>query len=221
MLLVESSFMTKNTIEESGEDKKFYVEGVFVQAEKVNRNKRLYPHAVLQESVSRYKEEYVDRNLGGSELEHPKDSMSLNPDRIAGRIIKLDEAEPNNFWGKALIVDTECGRRARALIEGGFQMGMSSRATGSIKESSSGVAIVQPDLRMVAIDLVMQPSGIDCYVNGILESSSPFWNTIEEYADANLIESFQKEMKSMSMAQINENKFALFAKFMEAIKIKS
>jgi hypothetical protein len=216
--LVESSFNTKNILE--SETKNYYVEGIFAQAEKVNRNKRIYPRQVLKESVDKYTNEFISRNLGASELEHPK-NMEINSDRIAARIIKMDEVETNNFYGKALIVDTECGKRARALMEGGFQLGMSTRAEGSVKLTESGVSVVNPNLRIVAVDLVMQPSGIDCYVNGIMESNSPFWNTIEEYADANLIESFQKEMKMMSVSQINENKLALFKKFMDAIRVKS
>lgn len=219
MLLVESSFNTKNIIEEGDTGKKMYVEGTFLQAEIVNRNKRIYPKSVMESAVQMYLDEYVSRNMGASELEHPN-TMQINPDRIAGRILKIEEREPNNYWGKALIVDTQCGRTARGLIEGGFQLGMSSRASGSVKESSSGVAIVQPDLKLVAVDLVMQPSGPDCYVQGIMESSSPFWNTIEEYADANLIESYRKEMQKMTVSQLHERKVELFTKFMDTITAK-
>lgn len=218
--LFEESFLTKNIIDESVDGKKMYVEGIFAQAEVVNRNKRFYPKSVLDESINNYKKEFISRNMGASELEHPN-SMSINPDRIAARIITMENVEGNNYYGKALIVDTQCGNTARGLIEGGFQLGMSTRAEGSVKPSKSGVNIVQEGLRMVAVDLVLSPSGPDCYVNGIMESSTPFWNTIESYADANLIESFQKEMRGMSVKQINEQKFELFKKFVDAIKIKS
>lgn len=218
--LLECSFNTKNIVEESTQGKNMYVEGIFAQAEVVNRNKRLYPNHVLAESVSQYREEFISKNMGASELEHPK-SMEINSSRIAGRIISMDEVEKNNYYGKALIVDTECGRTARGLIEGGFRLGMSTRASGSVKLTESGVSVVESGLRIVAVDLVLSPSGPDCYVTGIMESGSDFWNTIDEYADANLIESFQKEMKGMTVKQINENKLKLFQKFVEAIKVKS
>jgi hypothetical protein len=219
--LFESSFNTNNIIEEGDNGKKsLYVEGIFAQAEIVNRNKRFYPSNVLKESVKKYSDEFITRNMGASELEHPN-SMAINPDRIAARIIKMNEQSENNFYGKALIVDTDCGRTAKGLIEGGFQLGMSTRAEGSVVASKAGVNVVQEGLRIVAIDLVMMPSGPDCYVSGIMESATPFWNTIEQYADGNLVESFQKEMKKMTTSQINEKKLALFQQFMESIKVKS
>lgn len=221
MLLLESNFDTHNIIEEATatKPKQMYVEGIFMSAEQVNRNRRIYPKSVMESAVDKYKTDYMARNMGASELKHPG-SMEIDPDRIAARIISIDE-DGNNYRGKALIVDTVCGRTAKALIEGGFTLGMSTRATGSIKKTKSGIDEVQKDLAYHAIDLVMQPSGIDCYVEGIMESASPFWNTIEQYADANLIEDYRNEMKLMTVKQIDESKIKLYNKFIETLTLKS
>jgi hypothetical protein len=220
MLLLESNFNTNNIIEESADGpKKMYVEGIFCQAEVVNRNRRIYPKNVMESAVGRYKNDYMARNMGASELKHPN-SMEIDPDRIAARIVNIDESG-NDYYGKALIVDTVCGRTAKALIEGGFTLGMSTRASGSVRKSKTGINEVQGDLVYHAIDLVMSPSSPDAYVTAIMESDSSLWNTIEEYADANLIEDYRKEMQLMTVSQLNENKIAMFAKFMETLTRKS
>lgn len=216
MLLTETNFNTKKT----EEDGKLYLSGIFVQAECVNKNKRMYPKQIMESAVQKYKTDFIDRNMGVAELEHPQ-TLSINPERIAAKIVELKESEPNNYYGKALVVDTPCGNIVKGLISGGISVGMSSRAEGSVKMTESGVAVVQNDLRLVAIDVVMSPSAPDAYVQGIMESASPFWNSIEEYADANLIESFKREMQGMTTKQINEQKYAMFQKFVEAIKVKN
>lgn len=214
-ILFESNYNTSSLIEMEGNEKKLYVEGIFMQAEVINRNKRIYPISVMEEAVKSFREDFMARNMAAAELQHPN-SLEINPERIAARITEINQ-DGNNFYGKALIVDTPMGRIAKGLIEGGFTLGMSTRAAGKVKQNSFGIAEVQEGLRYVAIDLVTSPSSPDAYVHGIMESNSPFWNTIEEYADANLIESYKKNMQTMTVNQLNENKYALYQQFMNAL----
>lgn len=214
-ILFESNYNTSSLIEMEGKEKKLYVEGIFMQAEVINRNKRIYPISVMEEAVKSFREDFMARNMAAAELQHPN-SLEINPERIAARITEINQ-DGNNFYGKALIVDTPMGRIAKGLIEGGFTLGMSTRAAGKVKQNSFGIAEVQEGLRYVAIDLVTSPSSPDAYVHGIMESNSPFWNTIEEYADANLIESYKKNMQTMTVNQLNENKYALYQQFMNAL----
>lgn len=214
-ILHESNYSTSVIEEGVDKEKKLYVEGIFMQAEVVNRNKRIYPLSVMEEAVHSFREDFMARNMAAAELQHPN-SLEINPERIAARITEINQ-NGNDFYGKALIVDTPMGRIAKGLIEGGFTLGMSTRAAGKVKQNSFGIAEVQEGLRYVAIDLVTSPSSPDAYVHGIMESNSPFWNTIEEYADANLIESYKKNMQTMTVNQLNENKYALYQQFMNAL----
>lgn len=214
-ILHESNYSTSVSSEGEDKDKKLYVEGIFMQAEVINRNKRIYPISVMEEAVRSFKDDFMSRNMAAAELQHPN-SLEINPERIAARITEINQ-DGNNFYGKALIVDTPMGRIARGLIEGGFTLGMSTRAAGKVKRNSLGIDEVQDGLKYVAIDLVTSPSSPDAYVHGIMESNSSFWNTIEEYADANLIESYRKNMQSMTVNQLNENKYALYQQFMNAL----
>lgn len=214
-ILHESNYTTSVLSEGDGKEKKLYVEGIFMQAEVVNRNKRIYPISVMEEAVQSFREDFMARNMAAAELQHPN-SLEINPERIAARITEINQ-DGNNFYGKALIVDTPMGRIAKGLIEGGFTLGMSTRAAGKVKQNSYGIAEVQEGLRYVAIDLVTSPSSPDAYVHGIMESNSPLWNTIEEYADANLIEDYKKNMQKMSVSQLNENKYALYQQFINTL----
>ena len=46
----------------------YYISGIFMQAEKVNRNGRVYPMNVLAKEADRYNREYVQRNRAFGEL---------------------------------------------------------------------------------------------------------------------------------------------------------
>lgn len=217
-ILIESS-IAQPIIEGEGSDKKLYIEGIMCSADVVNRNKRIYPKNVMESAVNKYRQDYIDTNTAGMELNHPKDSLEVDYDRVAARLLSIKE-DGNNYIGRALVVDTPCGRTVKGLLEGGFNIGVSTRGAGSLKMTESGVAVVQNDLHYTAVDLVWHPSNPTSLVKGIMESASPFWNSIEEYADANLIESFKKEMQGMTVKQLNENKLAMFQKFVDAIKVK-
>ena len=70
-------------VEESKDGKKsHFITGIFMQAEKQNRNGRMYPFNVLNKEVDRYNREYVNKNRAYGELGHP-DTPSINLDRVS------------------------------------------------------------------------------------------------------------------------------------------
>ena len=56
-LITEQIDDVKVITEGKGDDKKLYIEGVFLQAELKNRNGRIYPFKVLETEVNIYNEE--------------------------------------------------------------------------------------------------------------------------------------------------------------------
>ena len=56
-LITETIENVEVITEGKGDDKKLYIEGVFLQAELKNRNGRVYPFSVLENEVGRYNEE--------------------------------------------------------------------------------------------------------------------------------------------------------------------
>jgi len=101
-------------------------------------------------------------------------SPAVNIDRVSHLVTEL-RRDGNNFIGKAKILDTPMGRTVKALVEGGVSFGVSSRGLGTIREQA-GAKIVQNDFMLAAIDIVISPSGPDCYVEGLMEEAEWVWD---------------------------------------------
>ncbi|AXY82721.1 prohead core scaffold protein and protease [Acinetobacter phage KARL-1] len=142
-----------------------YIEGIFLQANVVNRNKRYYPKAVLEKAVDKYIKEQVSTNQALGELNHPP---RANVDPMQAAIIIEDMWwSGNNVMGRARIIegDQGAGDKLAALIRSGWKPGVSSRGLGSVKDSGRGYNIVQDGFRLtVGVDVVWGPSAPDAWV---------------------------------------------------------
>jgi hypothetical protein len=168
MKLIKEINETVNYITEESDGKRvLHIEGPFLVSEKKNKNGRLYEFNTMKKEVHRYTEEYINKNRAFGELGHP-DTPSINLDRVSHMIVGLKE-DGNQWIGKAKILDTPMGNIARQLIEGGAQLGVSSRGMGSLK-NVNGVNIVQNDFYLAtAADIVADPSAPGAFVQGIME----------------------------------------------------
>jgi hypothetical protein len=153
--------------EGSGENKKTFLEGVFMQAEKPNRNGRIYRKPVLESAVNRYYTEQVKTGRAVGELGHP-DGPTVNLDKVSHRITEL-KWDGDNVVGKALILDTPMGNIVKGLVSGGVQLGVSSRGMGSLERVGDHMH-VKDDFILSTVDIVQDPSAPDAYVNGITEN---------------------------------------------------
>lgn len=148
-------------------EKAYYITGPFLQTEIVNRNGRKYPKQIVVREVKSYIKNYVDQNRALGELGHPE-GPQINYDR-ASHIIKELKEDGNNFIGKAKILDTPNGKIVKALLDEGVKLSVSSRGLGSLTEVN-GVSVVNDDYSLkTAADIVSDPSGPDCFVNGLME----------------------------------------------------
>lgn len=163
--LVEDAGYT--IVESKNGSREYYIEGIFLQAEKQNRNGRVYPQSVMDNAVQKYIKEYINTGRACGELNHPP-TIELNPDRYSHRIVSLVK-EGNNYIGKALVLDTTCGKNVKAMLDGGVKLGVSSRGLGSL-QIKEGVKMVGGDFFLKTIDIVSDPSAQDAFVNGVLES---------------------------------------------------
>ena len=80
-LITETTEDVKFLTEENNGEKQYFIEGIFMQAEKKNRNGRVYPKETLMKEVRRYNQEYVMKNRAMGELGHPEGENSRNPIR--------------------------------------------------------------------------------------------------------------------------------------------
>jgi hypothetical protein len=198
--------------EEKG--KNLFIEGVFLQANKKNRNGRVYPTEVLQREVKRYTENYVDKNRAYGELGHPA-GPTINLERVSHMIKELKQ-DGDNFIGKAKIMtETPMGAIAKNLIGEGATLGVSSRGMGSVKKSS-GTDVVQNDFYLAtAADIVADPSAPDAFVNGIMEGKEWVWeNGVIREAQ---IASYKSEIQSAKKKQLEEVKIRVFENFFQKL----
>ena len=146
------------------------ISGIFMQAEVVNRNGRKYPQAVLEKAVNKYIREQVNTNQALGELNHPA-RPNVDPEHAAIRITEL-RWDGNNVLGEAVVLDTPKGKIVKALIEGGWVPGVSSRGLGSVKQVA-GINEVQDGFRLtVGVDVVWGPSAPSAYVQASVTEST-------------------------------------------------
>ena len=200
-------------VEEKDGKKTLYIEGPFLVAEAVNRNGRKYLRETMQKEVSRYTDEYINKNRAFGELGHP-DTPSINLDRVSHLNVGL--REDGNVWiGKAKILDTPMGNIARNLIEGGGQLGVSSRGMGSLK-SVNGINIVQDDFHLAtAADIVADPSAPGAFVQGIMEGKE--WMLVDGVWTEVQYEAAKKQIKEASRKDIEKVSLQIFENFIKKL----
>ena len=167
-LITEQTENIQVLTEEKNGTKDYFIEGIFLQSELKNHNGRVYPKQVMEKEVARYSEKFIKTGRALGELSHPQ-TCQINPDRVSHLITSLRE-DGNNYVGKAKVLNTPCGQIVQGLLEGGAQLGVSSRGMGTLKERTDGTVEVLEDFTLAtAADIVFDPSGPDCFVDGILE----------------------------------------------------
>lgn len=196
---------------ESGK-KGVFIEGIFMQADKQNKNGRLYPKRIMENEVARYQDLIREkRSLG--ELGHPPNPQ-INLNQVSHLITEL-KFNGSDIYGRAKILDTPMGKIVQNFIEEGVGLGVSSRGLGSLKEKN-GVNEVQDDFHLATVDIVADPSAPDAFVQGIMESAewileNGVWKTVD-------IMRAQKIIKKASKAELSATKLAVFESFLKSIK---
>lgn len=160
-------------IEKKGENDKspvYKIKGPFLQAEIKNGNKRVYPMEVLEPAVEVYMKDRIKSNRALGELEHPP-SPEINLERAAIKVTELKK-EGNNFVGIAEVLSDKlpCALAVKGLIDSGVRIGVSSRGVGSLKEKDEEDSKVVTRYKLIAEDIIYDPSGPDCFVDGIVEA---------------------------------------------------
>ena len=199
--------------EGKGADKKLYIEGVFLQSEIKNRNGRMYPFSVLEKEVDRYNEEYVKTSRALGELGHP-DGPTVNLDRVSHRITSL-RAEGNNFIGKAQILNTPNGNIAKALLEEGVKLGVSSRGMGSIDKREDCGVVMDDFMLATAADIVADPSAPDAFVNGIMEGKEWAWDN--GILKETKVAKYQRYMDNATRTNLEERTLKVFNDFLTGL----
>ena len=213
MKLISEEIESVDILTEEKDGKKtLYIQGPFLQAEVVNRNKRMYPINTMVNEVRRYTENFVSKGRALGELGHP-DGPQINLDRVSHKIVELRQ-EGNNFIGKAQILTTPMGKIAESLLADGVKLGVSSRGMGSITQRD-GVNYVGEDFMLAtAADIVADPSAPDAFVDGIMEGKEWVWegSVLREKRCEEIKKALNTTMVDREIYEAN--KLRLFADFL-------
>lgn len=193
-------------------EKDYFIEGVFMQADKKNRNGRVYESRILMPAVQRYIDEQVSKGRAVGELNHP-DGPTVNLDKVSHRITDL-RFEGSDVIGKALILNTPMGKIVQGLLEGGCQLGVSSRGMGSLEKRRDAM-YVKDDFMLATVDIVQDPSAPEAFVNGIMEGVDWIWeNGVIKPQD---IEIYETEVKKAPSNRLAETQMKVFKDFLSKL----
>lgn len=214
MKLISEVYQDVNYLEEKLEagGSNLYIEGIFMQADKQNKNGRLYPKGIMEKEVSRYQDLIKEkRSLG--ELGHPP-NPTINLNQVSHLITEL-RMDGSNVIGKAKILGTPMGKIAENFIREGVSLGVSSRGVGSLKERN-GINEVQDDFHLATVDIVADPSAPEAFVTGVMENAewileNNMWKMID-------IEQAQKTIKKAPKQSLEEAKLNVFHTLLRSIK---
>ena len=128
--------------------------GVIQRAEARNGNGRIYPYSVLSREMTTYRQLVQERRALG-ELDHPDQSV-INL-RNVSHLVTETWWNGNDVMGKIQVLSTPSGQVLRELINANVKIGISSRGTGSVRESR-GETIVEDDFNIICFDIDSEPS---------------------------------------------------------------
>ena len=218
MKLIKEEILTFNDMkvmtEGKGDNKKLFISGPFLQAEKVNRNNRVYPQQIMDSAVETYVKEYVNESRALGELNHPAEPV-VNPERAA--IMTTDLKKDGNYYiGKAKVLSTPMGKIVENLLSDGVKIGVSSRGLGSLKPGKGGINEVQEDFVLTtAADVVFDPSAQTAFVEGVYESKE--WIYESGVFRPLELEEHRERLLRTKKAELNETKLRMFEDFLSKL----
>mgnify|MGYP003739092171 CR=1 FL=1 len=185
-------------------DDKYVLEGTFSEIGKKNKNNRIYDEKELIPHIESLQEKIKTGKLLG-ELDHPK-QFDVSLKNVSHVIEEINYDKANKVvTGKIRLLDTDAGKQAKALVDGGIPIHISSRAAGVV-ENNGHVKIK----KLFTYDLVADPGFENAELNrvneqfGFGDDENVQIYELERYIEENNIE-IQKE----KTAKI-KLKFAIF-----------
>ena len=206
MQLLEDVFIIENlqVINEGAGTGPMKIRGCFQRADEENNNKRIYKKPLLEREITKLSNAMSERRLMG-ELDHPQhDSVRLS--NVSHLITGLN-MKGNEVIGEAEILDTPSGKVAKALIDGGVKIGISSRGMGTVTEETDGKRYVNEDFKLITWDIVADPSTRGAFP-GLTESTQIQEIIDTVYPEAQKVKNFTtllKEELNSKKKDLNES----------------
>lgn len=189
--------------ESVNEGKDLYMKGICIQGGVKNANQRVYPVSEISNAVKQIMEQINEGNSVLGEVDHP-DDLKINLDRVSHMVQEMWMDGPNGY-GKLKILPTPMGQLVKTMLESGVKLGVSSRGSGNVQESTGNVS----DFEIVTVDVVAQPSAPNAYPKAIYEGLLNMRNghaVLEMAREANGNSKVQKYLKDEVVRLIRDLK---------------
>lgn len=182
------------------------IKGPFAVAGIENANKRVYLEPVLKKAVDEFKKTFIDTSRSVGELNHP---TTIDVDyNNACHLIKNMTQDGNIWIGESkVLTHTPKGGLLAGLLIDGVKVGMSTRGVGNINENKE-----VDDYKLITVDVVHEPSGPGCFMDGILEARDFMINKFGEIVE------IPYEKLVDSLISMPKNSDAKSLKISEALK---
>jgi len=142
----------------------YILEGIFGEIDKKNKNNRIYTESEYLPQIESLQAKIKSSKLLG-ELDHPS-NFDVSLKNVSHIIEELAyDKETKQVKGRIRLLDTEAGRQAKALVDAGVPLQISSRAAGAV-ESNGTVKIKQ----LFTYDLVADPGFENAELKRVNES---------------------------------------------------
>ena len=194
LLILERSSTELEFKQEGGT---YVLEGIFGEIDKKNRNNRIYTESEYLPQIEALQAKIKASKLLG-ELDHPQ-TFDVSLKNVSHIIEELNyDSNTKQVKGRIRLLDTEAGRQAKALVDAGVPLQISSRAAGAV-ESNGTVKIKQ----LFTYDLVADPG----FENAELKRVNEAYGFVNEGNDLFIYE-INKENEKQPIENINETKMA-------------
>lgn len=134
-----------------GDQKFFYLKGLFLEGEVQNHNGRIYPAKEIGKAVDALAERIRANGPIAGELDHPE-GLNINFDRVAVAITEM-HMEGTNGMGTMRVIPAGLGLILEGAIKAGIQVGVSRRGSGNVDHNG-----YVRDFDIVTVDAVINPS---------------------------------------------------------------
>ena len=142
----------------------YVLEGIFGELDKKNKNNRIYTAEEYVPQIESLQDKIKSSKLLG-ELDHPS-NFDVSLKNVSHVIEELTYDEENKqIKGRIRLLDTDAGRQAKALVDAGVPLQISSRAAGAVEENGQ-VKIKQ----LFTYDLVADPGFANAELTRVNES---------------------------------------------------
>jgi hypothetical protein len=186
-----------------GKGKNLFMKGIFIEGGVKNANQRVYPVHEISKAVETINEQLKGGYSVLGELDHP-DDLKINLDRVTHMIEQMWMDGPCGY-GKLKILPTPMGKIVESMLSSGVKLGVSSRGSGNVNESSGHVS----DFEIITVDIVAQPSAPHAYPKAIYEGLMNMrggHRVLEMARDAGTNQKVQKYLEKEVVRLINDLK---------------